>query len=417
MTAMTNIKEMITKRSATQQKNDGSKVSKKNALKAAIKAADKRLETSEKIEALAIAEELESQMTRDIAKEIDIEFNLNGSKDNKKPESVDLNGKPLTSNTLKSGVEEKSEHLLELQRKQDAMQYIHLQMQQGVTTLDALAKKSEQISNYLAKSEIELSRLEDVEKRYAKLHSASENLAKEHRELKAKMEEKYKQVNLLEGQKNKTRDMLDKAQLEINRLTEQSNAKSADMNSQDIMLSKLKDENLSIKEKNGLLAHEISELDKQNQDLQKTLDANQNELTDAEKQLSKANLKIDTLTRENEQTAIDSLDIQARYASLNEKYAESASLLEEVKYELDSERSSFDEKLRLKDARIMKMERKIEILTRQISITEQMVTEITDEKTSDLSAKLSEMKKPYCSNPATKSKASKAHLKEVATAV
>lgn len=102
------------------------------------------------------------------------------------------------------------------------------------------------------------------------------------------------------------------------------------------------------------------------------------------------------------------MDIQARYASLNDKYAENVSLLEEVKYELDSERGSFDEKLRLKDARIMKMERKIEVLTRQVSLTEQMVTDINDDKSAKLSNKLKEMKQPYCSSP--KGKASDAAM-------
>jgi len=126
MTAMTNIKEMITKRSAQQQKEYGTTVSKKNTLKVAIKAADKKLEASEKIEALAIAEELESQMARDIAKEIDIEFNLSDSKDDEKPVSVDLNGDSLGLETASIDEEEKSEHVLELQRKQAAMQDIHL---------------------------------------------------------------------------------------------------------------------------------------------------------------------------------------------------------------------------------------------------------------------------------------------------
>lgn len=148
----------------------------------------------------------------------------------------------------------------------------------------------------------------------------------------------------------------------------------------------------------------IAELNKLNDELQDKLKASHNELAESEKTISKSNLKIDTLTKENEQTAIDSLDIKARYTSLNDKYADAKSRLEEAKYELSSERASFDEKLRLKDARIMKMERKIEVLTRQVSLTEQMVTDITDDKTVKLSNKLKEMKQPYCKSPGVKTK-------------
>ena len=401
MTAMTNIKSMISKRSS----KSGAPVEKKNSLKEVINAANLKQEASDKIEAIAIAEDVEAQLALDIAKEIDIEFNL-GIDDEDAPDSIDLHGENVATEVKSSILDEKSERVLELQRKQAAMQDIHLQMQQGSSMLETLVKKSEQISDYLSKAEIELGRLEDVEARYAKLHSASETLAKEHRELKSKLEEKYKQVNLLEGQKHKNRDMLDKAQLEINRLNEQSKAQTAEMHSQEIVLSKLKDENLNVKEKNSILSHDLSEQSKLNDQMQEKLDANLNEIAELEKTLSKSNLKIDTLTRENEQTSIDMLDIQARYATLNDKYAETVSTLEEVKYELDSERSSFDEKLRLKDARIMKMERKIEVLTRQVSLTEQLVTDISsdDDKSAKLNNKLKEMKQPYCSSPKAKSK-------------
>ena len=413
MTAMTNIKQMITKRSVKASKPN---IEKKNALKAALNAANQKQEVADKIEAIAISQDIESQMERDISREINIEFNLNFDDKDKTPNSVDLNGNAIPL-SIGTNVDEKSENVLELQRKQDAMQSMHLEMQQGAATLEALAKKSEQLTEYLIKSEVELGRLEDIEKRYVNLHKASEALAKEHRELKLKLEEKYKQVNLLEGQKHKTRDILDKSQLEINRLSEQNKAQAADMNSQDIIIAKLKDENLNSTEQNGLFKHEIAELNKQNSNLQNKIELIQNEYGENEKLLSKANLKIDTLSRENEQTAIESLDIQARHASLNEKYAETASSLEEVKYELSSERSSFDEKLRLKDARIMKMERKIEVLTRQVSLTEQMVSEITDEKTSSLSNKLKEMKQPYCKNQKANGKTSKVKFKEVSAAV
>ena len=197
MTAMTNIKSMISKRSS---KND-SPVEKKSSLKEVINAANLKQEASDKIEALAIAEDVEAQLALDIAKEIDIEFNLGFEDDTNMPDSIDLHGEAIASEIKPIGTDEKSERVLELQRKQVAMQDMHQQMQQGSSMLETLVKKSEQISDYLSKAEIELSRLEDVEVRYAKLHSASETLAKEHRELKSKLEEKYKQVNLLERAK------------------------------------------------------------------------------------------------------------------------------------------------------------------------------------------------------------------------
>ncbi len=58
----------------------------------------------------------------------------------------------------------------------------------------------------------------------------------------------------------------------------------------------------------------------------------------------------------------------------------------------------------------MKMERKIEVLTRQVSLTEQMVTDISDDKSAKLSNKLKEMKQPYCSSPKAKGKTSDAAM-------
>ncbi len=79
--------------------------------------------------------------------------------------------------------------------------------------------------------------------------------------------------------------MLDKAQLEINRLNEQSKAQTAEMHSQEIVLSKLKDENLNVTEKNSILSHDISEQGKQQEHLQEKLDATLNELAEVEKTL------------------------------------------------------------------------------------------------------------------------------------
>jgi len=414
MTAMTNIKSMITKRTAGNKTKTGSNSPKKDNLKKAIVAAEKKQATSEMIKDLAITQELENQMARDMAKEIDMEFNLGFEKSSSNPLSVDIDGKTILGEG--ENKEGKSKLVLELNRKQSAMQDIYLQMQQGASLLDTLVKQSEHISDFLFKSEIELTRLQTVEAKYAKLCSASEVLAKEHRELKSKLEEKYKQVNLLEGQKHKTRDMLDKAQLEINRLTEQGNAQSAEIHSQEIILSKLRDENQSIEERNSILAHELAETRKQNKDLQVKLDDAQNDLSTMEKSLSKANMKVDTVTRENEQTAVDILDIQARYTSLNDRHAETMSTLEEVRYELDSERSSFDEKLRLKDARIMKMERKIEVLTRQVSLTEQMIGELGDDNAEDLNDKLQKMKTAPCKKQTVASNVTNIKQAEVSAA-
>jgi len=401
MTAMTNIKSMLTKHTAGNKTNAESNTSKKDNLKKAIVAAEKKQATSEMIKDLAITQELENQMARDMAKEIDMEFNLGAETSSLTPSSVDIEGKTIPAGS--ENKEGKSKLVLELNRKQTAMQDIHLQMQQGAGLLDTLVKQSEHISDFLFKSEIELTRLQNIEAKYTKLCSASEVLAKEHRELKSKMEEKYKQVNLLEGQKHKTRDMLDKAQLEINRLAEQGNSQSAELHSQEIVLSKLRDENQSVEERNSILTHELAETRKQNKDLQVKLDDVQNELSTMEKSLCKANMKVDTLTRENEQTAVDILDIQARYTSLNDRHAETMSTLEEVRYELDSERGSFDEKLRLKDARIMKMERKIEVLTRQVSLTEQMIGDLGDDNAENLNDKLQKMKKAPCEKKQTAS--------------
>ena len=70
---MTTIKSIITKNSKTDQ--NFAKI-KQNSLKKVIQAVSQKQEVSDKIEAIAIAEELQNQLEKDIAKEIDIEFNL-----------------------------------------------------------------------------------------------------------------------------------------------------------------------------------------------------------------------------------------------------------------------------------------------------------------------------------------------------
>ncbi len=398
MTTMTNIRSIMKKQSNASHDQSNEKHS---SLKKVIQAADKKLEASKIIEAKAIAEEIQNRLEEDIAKEINIEFNSGLNKNTKPPVSVDINGKQIGTSIKQN----ESTHILELHRKQIEIQDLHHEIQKNSSALEQLVNKSVNISDYLVKSEIELSRLEDVEKKYIKLQTASETLAKEYRELKLKLDEKYKQINILEGQKIKTRDILSKSQLEINSFNEQIKAQAAEMESQKVVLSKLKDENSNVIEKNKSLEHDLSNLLTFNNELKEKLKASHTEITNNEKSLSKSELKINTLTNENEQLSLDNQDIQTRYKSLSDHNAETISLLEEAQHELKSNNKSAEEKLRLKDARILKMERQLKVLTRQLSLTEQMATESQDAAKTNLDLKLHKNNKVQCKNNKYQTKA------------
>jgi len=73
---------------------------------------------------------------------------------------------------------------------------------------------------------------------------------------------------------------------------------------------------------------------------------------------------------------MDLADIQSRYEKLNNKYSEAQVAAEEFEYKLKAEVTNSEEKIQLKDARIMQLEKSIETLSKAAASIDRVSTSL-----------------------------------------
>ncbi|MDJ0613996.1 MAG: hypothetical protein QNJ29_09990 [Rhizobiaceae bacterium] len=266
-----------------------------------------------------------------------------------------------------------SKRVHELQRRQTSVEEMRDQLARTDMIIKALTKKSDQLFDYLSKAKVEISELEDTEKKYQSLHAESEKLKSEHKELQSKLEEKYDEVLQLESVKQKNRDSLEQAHIKINQMSEKLEEQSSEIQAIDAKYTKASDDQVAIKEKYDLLMVENDSFRQKNSDLGNKLAVIEQRFTEQEKAFSRTRLELSNTTAELEQSQLNANDIQDRYNKLSEEYSALKSSHDESLFDLEAEKRGSEEKVRLKNARIMKLERSIEVLNRQLAIAENLL--------------------------------------------
>ncbi|MEM9332074.1 MAG: hypothetical protein AAGA53_12155 [Pseudomonadota bacterium] len=320
-------------------------------LKDVMAAADRQLAISQELRLLDATGDLEDA----IAQEITQEF----AKQEKKMTPVAE--KPVEVSFSDS----QSQRILELHRRQQTVSDTKSQIESGAQLLKILIQRSEQMSEYLEKAEIEITELETIESKYATLRKASEKLANEFRELSSKNAENQKRVSLLEEQQKLDREEHSKTLKELNKVNEVKSSQAADIKKNKGIIAKLRDANLDLEERYKVSISETSECKRKIDSLQQKLMQTELEVSEAKKSFANQKIHVDSLTKDNELLAIDLADIQARYEKLNAKYSEAKVTAEDFEYKLKSEIVNSEERVQLKEARILQLEKAVEVLTKE----------------------------------------------------
>ncbi|MEM8649130.1 MAG: hypothetical protein AAGF54_01220 [Pseudomonadota bacterium] len=377
MSAMDTMKSLMKKSEMSDSLTSDDRELGRRGINSVIDAADKHVRLTDEIEEAALSSELEEAIVSQLAE--DIEASLQESMESE----IDFTETVVEEKASKKAfvVNSKvSERILELKRKRSTITDMKKEIDESGRIMELLSSKSVQLSDYLSKTEHELGLLEEIEDKYDTLKQASEKLARDHRTLLAKLSEAQNQTQILQGQKIRDREALDEAQVTINRLTEQTHEQDSELQLRKIEMSKVKDKNLDVTEKYEVLVQDNNDLIAENRELKDRLSQLTEETANQEKSIAKMKMQYDALQKENQQTLIDMSDIQNRYTTLSSKFTETQSELEQAKYELASKVTSTEEKIRLKDVRILKLEKNIEVLTRKMSLAEDMLAEIGHDK-------------------------------------
>jgi len=266
-----------------------------------------------------------------------------------------------------------SKRIKELQRRQTCVDEIRDQLADTDLAVQALAKKSDQLFDYFVKANIELDNLEQTERKYKALLAESEKLKLENDETRSKLEQKQGEIQSLEITKQKHWDSMTGAQLEISRLSEQLDERASEIQAVQADVIKSNNNHIAMNEKHDLLIVENQRIDQKNADLCAKLAESEQKKSEQEIILERNQQEISKLVAKCEQTQLKTDEAQDSYNKLNEKYVTLQTQHEERSFEFDATQRDSDEKIRLKTARIVKLERSIQVLNKQLAITERLL--------------------------------------------
>lgn len=319
---------------------------------------DKQLAESDQLRAQAsllfMENEIADAMSSDIA-EPDDEIELNGA----------------------------SPRVLELGRRRSTVRLMRHEIDSGAAILKTLAQNSDLLLNYFEAAEKEIEHLEAVELASADLKKKCAELSTVKQKAVTKITDQQKQIHLLEAKKNQARETIADLQANLNQARSEIDTNRSKMATQNTKISKLADDL-------GRTAEELSLVETSNRDLWA-----QNEAANAENESLRAQLAelqrvandtkelVEGLTEEKSAVDMELKDVSAKYKSLREKYAEQTAELEDKTYSLETLAEDYEEKYRLKDAHIFKLESEINVSEKQVMLADDMIASLRG-KLSDL---------------------------------
>ncbi len=335
------------------------KNSKENQLKNAMNAADKRLSESKERQLEAEVEQMEEAIATQVQKSmVEQESKITNSS---------ANTQQLNQDELKT------ERSLELRRKHQSLHEMRSQIQNSVSLLGDATRHSDSLLKYFAKVEIDLAHLEEIESKATKMRELFTCVSKKHVDMKLRISEQQKQIELLNTQKSQNRSTIAEAQTEFSRLIAELRSQAHDIEQRDVEIAKHKDDKSALKEKNNVLLDQNSVADADIESLKDKLGSHKLQIKEQDKLLSKNAQQIDALTSENEQGQLETKDLQTRFTNLNIEFVNLQMQFEESDHTYDSERKGFEEKQRHADARIAKLETKIGVLNKQLIKSEEKI--------------------------------------------
>lgn len=264
----------------------------------------------------------------------------------------------LSENEAASGSsqEGKSYRLLESERKRAICTEMRDGIRNGSNMLVGILRQADVLTDYLAKAESELKRLEGVEAQSEKLRQTGEALARKTQEMKSTIADQRKTITLLEVKLNTLREANDSAKGRITRLQEEQRVAAVEKASAEGKRAQLENDRQSLMEQVQLLQ---SERDQAVDDLTKARTREEKLVADNRQKdidLKSRNEETAELRETRKSLSIELDEMRTRNESLRAELIEQKSLSEQLSSDLESSRREWDEVLRLKTKRIAELE-------------------------------------------------------------
>ncbi len=335
------------------------KIGKANNLKKAMNAASKQILESKERKMEAEVEQMEEEVAKHAQRYV-VEQEANiviPSAKTHQLEQCDL----------------KTERSLELRRKQQSLQELQSQIHDSVNLLSDATRHSDSLLKYFSKVEIDLSSLEEIESKASEMRELFRSVLQKHIDMKLRISEQQKQIELLSTQRSQNRITIVQAQTEFNRLTAELRSQANEIELRDIEIAKHKDDKSAIMDQNNVLVDQNSVAGTDIDSLNDKLNSHKLRIEEQDKLLSKNTQQIDALTDKNERGQVETKDLHTRYTNLNMKFLNLQVQLEEFDHVHDTERKDFEEKQRHAEVRIVKLETKIGVQNKQLLKSEEKI--------------------------------------------
>lgn len=287
--------------------------------------------------------------------------------------------------------EKASARILELKRKQQSCAEMRAKYNESFNILSGLTKHIDLVSTYLEKSEVDLAHLENIESKSVQLGTMTANLTNKCQEMQATIDEQNKQISLLEAAKASGRKSIGLLKSQYAHLIEENKTLASDLSTRQASLIRQQSDNQSMMERIDAQTRDIN-------DFQSDINRSRELLTTAtisiqqkDKEILELSSDLHDIKQRYERSVIDQSEIRSKYSELKSQNMEFKTELEEVTFELGAARTEFEEKLRLKEKRILELESRldaphVDTEVNQAATTEAVAT--TDE--TDFEPQLSE---------------------------
>ncbi len=267
--------------------------------------------------------------------------------------------------------------ILELRRKQQTVRETGAAIESKLGLLSDIAANTDNVFAYLSKLEAEIVELEQVEMQHTQLKNMSLKLAKQSLEMKVELANQQKEIEMLQAMKVRTRALIRRAKEEIIRVREENKMRVFEISSRDMMINNLKDAKAELREKNDQLEGKIVEYDDRLDSMVAKLSSTEQKLSEASKRNADDEKRIALLSDERDRYAAELKELQHNLANLNDKHSEVSAAFEEKTHEIQTRRQEYEEKLKQKDTRILKLESTIGVLNNQVLIGEEEIANLS----------------------------------------
>ena len=274
--------------------------------------------------------------------------------------------------------ERSSSRILEIRSRQRACSDIGEKVRENADMLSNIASQADCMKAYLEKTELDLSHMEELESKLARLSSKSVELANKTKEMKATISEQKKQLSSLETQRIADRDTMDEMNSEIARVLDKNAAHETSIDDLNAALAELQNEKLGLLERIDAHNAERGRYQAECSDVKAELREAQEMIQHRDMEIAQKELVMADLNELNELNTVCIADAEVRCVALESNNMDLKARISQNLVEIESARRDFEERLRLKDMRVVEFESKFGIRPQKSASGNGAETDFTD---------------------------------------